>query len=70
MVFGQQVSERLIGKFLHALAAVAGEQIERLPSLSVKVMGLLATFVQTFLNVSPSDSILTERVFTQRQWVS
>jgi hypothetical protein len=37
MVFGQQVSERLIGKFLHTLAANAGVQIERLPSLSVKV---------------------------------
>jgi hypothetical protein len=37
MVFGQQVGECLIGRFLDALAAVAGHQIERLSRLSVKV---------------------------------
>jgi hypothetical protein len=48
MVFGQQVSEGLIGKFPHALPAVAGQQIERPPvsasksiSLRLEAIGLL-----------------------------
>jgi len=36
VVLRQQIGERLVGKFLHAFAFVAGEQLERLPSFRVE----------------------------------